>query len=79
MSLFKLSQNMRIEDDWKKNKTFYLRLVKEGIVLSLSYQGLEQDRRKSFAFYHPEGKIPKPKTQVLAPQSHRNHNKHSDI
>lgn len=42
----------------RKNKTFSFGLVKEGIDLSLNYQGTEQDRteKKGSVFYHPEGK-----------------------
>lgn len=39
-----------------KIKSFSLGLIKEGLVLSFSYQGIEQHRRKASAFYHPEGK-----------------------
>lgn len=49
---------MWIGDDGKNKRIrlFSLDLVKEGIVLTLSYQGIEQHRRKSSGFYHPEGK-----------------------
>lgn len=50
----------------RKNTTFFLGLAKEGVVLSLSNQGIEQDRRKGSVFYHPEGKNPQAKDSGLA-------------
>lgn len=50
----------------RTNKTFSIGLVKEGIVLSLSYQGIEQDRRKGTVFYHLERKNHQAKDSGLA-------------
>ena len=70
MSLSNLSKNMWIGDDWKKKEHdfFSLGTVEEGIVPSLSYQGIEGDRRKGSALYHPEGKK---KNQRLRSYLHR--------